>query len=265
MAQNALLVAIVYVLLMTVDTFFISWQVFTRPIAIAPIVGLVLGDLGTGLVMGAALESLFMGMSAIGGAMPTDWILASTLTTAYVITSKGTMDMETGIALAMPIGAVLQGLPKIFSPLLNLLPAYWEKLAVKGNPKAFLIQTSLGSFIGPIINGVIVFFAMAYGMDGLYMLLAIIPGWLLYGITMGGIMSMAIGFALLTSMIWDWKIGVFFFVGFALVKYLNLGTMPIAIIATAVALTVFFLEQTIYNATKGKAAGKKIDSKEEFF
>jgi len=260
MAQSALIVAIVYFVFSVSDTYFISWGVFSRPIAIAPFVGLFLGDVQTGLIMGAALESIFMGVSAIGGAMPSDPMLASVISTAYVITSKGSIDMETALALAMPIGTILMALPRVFSPLLSLLPAYWEKLAETGNHKAFLIQSSFASCISPLINTVIVFVAVSFGVDGLNLFLSSIPAWLLKGISVGGAMMMAIGFALLTSMIWDWSISYFFLLGFVLVKYLNLGIVPIAVIAATAAITIFFIEKRIIDL---KNAGNSIDANEE--
>ena len=264
MAQSALIVAFVYFVFSVSDTYFISWQVFSRPIGIAPFVGLFLGDFETGIIMGAALESVFMGVSAIGGAMPSDPMLASVISTAYVITSKGTIDMETALALAMPIGTVLMTLPRVVSPLLSMLPAYWEKLAATGNHKAFFLQSSLASCISPLINTVIVFVAVSFGVDGLNLFLASIPAWLLKGITVSGSMMMAVGFALLTSMIWDWSICYFFFFGFVLVKYLGLGTLPIAIIAATAAITIFFIEKNIIDAKGGMNSGTT-DEEEEFF
>ena len=264
MVQNALVVALVYFILNVGDTYFLSWQVFTRPIAIGPIVGLALGDLKTGLIMGAALESLFMGVSAVGGAMPTDWVLSSTISTAYAITSKGSVDMETALALAMPIGVVLMNLPRILSPLFALLPAYWEKLAATGNHKAFLIQSSLASGLNPLVNTIIVFVAVSFGVDGLNLLLASIPPWLLKGIAVSGAMMMAIGFALLTSMIWDWSLCHYFIIGFILVKYLGLGTLPIAIIASSVAITLFFIDKNIIDL-RGELKKKVKEKEEDFF
>ena len=41
-----------------------------RPIVLCPLVGLVLGDLQTGLAVGASLELLFMGSISIGAYVP---------------------------------------------------------------------------------------------------------------------------------------------------------------------------------------------------
>ncbi|MDY4025619.1 MAG: PTS sugar transporter subunit IIC, partial [Enterococcus avium] len=41
-----------------------------RPITIGPLVGLVLGDLQTGVTIGASLELLFMGAISVGAYIP---------------------------------------------------------------------------------------------------------------------------------------------------------------------------------------------------
>lgn len=46
----------------------IGFTMLNRPIVIGPLVGLFLGDLHTGVIHGASLEAVFMGVVNIGGA-----------------------------------------------------------------------------------------------------------------------------------------------------------------------------------------------------
>lgn len=66
MASAALSVCIAYYLISVLDPTVMSWQCLNRPIVVAPLAGLLLGDFRTGIIMGASLESIFMGISAIG-------------------------------------------------------------------------------------------------------------------------------------------------------------------------------------------------------
>ena len=59
MIQSALLVMLAWLIVNGVDRV-MSWQTFARPIVTAAITGLVLGDLTTGVIMGASLEAIFM-------------------------------------------------------------------------------------------------------------------------------------------------------------------------------------------------------------
>ena len=45
-----------------------GFTMLNRPIVIGPLVGLFLGDLHTGIIVGASLEAVFMGVVNIGGA-----------------------------------------------------------------------------------------------------------------------------------------------------------------------------------------------------
>lgn len=46
----------------------IGFTMLNRPIVIGPLVGLFLGDVKTGVMIGASLEAVFMGVVNIGGA-----------------------------------------------------------------------------------------------------------------------------------------------------------------------------------------------------
>ena len=77
-----------------------------RPIVLAPLVGAILGDLQQGLIMGAALELIFLGVVSIGGATPSDSNMGSVLGTAFAMSMH--QGVEIALALAVPIGILQQ-------------------------------------------------------------------------------------------------------------------------------------------------------------
>lgn len=264
MSSVALQVCLAYYIVTWLETNILSWQCLTRPIVVAPLAGLVMGDFGTGIVMGAALESIFMGISAIGGSIPADPTTSSIIAVAYTILTGASI--EEGLAIAMPIGTVMSSLSGLLTPLWAGLAAYWEKLAMECNPKKFFVTNILVSLISPLINCVILFFAISVGVEGLNALLASLPVWVMTGLGAASGMMLAVGFAILTSMIWSGEVAVFFFVGYVLVKFAGLGTVPIAIIGAAIAITMFFSEKKLADlkaslATSGTAA----NDEEDFF
>ena len=265
MTSAALAICVAYYLVTYVDSYLLSWQCLTRPIVVAPVAGLLLGDFHTGIVMGAALESIFMGISAIGGAIPADPTTSSIIAVAYTILTGASV--EEGLAIAMPIGTVMASLSGLLTPLWAGLAAYWEKLAMECNPKIFLTTNLLVSLVsGGLVNTIILFFAISVGVEGLNALLASLPAWVMTGLGAASGMMLAVGFAILTSMIWSGEVAVFFFVGYVLVKFAGLGTVPIAIIGAAIAITMFFSEKKLADlkgslATSGTAA----NDEEDFF
>ena len=47
---------------------------FGRPIVLSVLVGVVLGDPIQGVIIGAQLELVWMGLAGIGGSTPPDWV-----------------------------------------------------------------------------------------------------------------------------------------------------------------------------------------------
>ena len=121
----AVIGTIVYWVIYVLDPYIISWQCLNRPIVIAPVLGLLLGDFQTGIIMGAALESIFMGISAIGGQIPADALSATVVSVSYTILTGA--DAETGLAIALPIGTVMASVNSMFMSLWSAIAPYWEK------------------------------------------------------------------------------------------------------------------------------------------
>lgn len=59
--------------------YFIGTAMFGRPLVLGALVGIVLGDIPTGVMIGFQLELIFMGMQAIGASIPPDMIVGSVL------------------------------------------------------------------------------------------------------------------------------------------------------------------------------------------
>ena len=263
----ALVCAIVYYVMTRLDGL-MAWQTITRPIVLAPVVGLCLGDFTTGVIMGAGLEAIFMGISAIGGAVAADATTGTIMAVAYAIVVGGEDAMAAGLALAMTIGTVMVPINSLFSPIWLLLVPYWEKLAAECKPKKFFWQNMVVHLITGLPNTIVLYIAVGAGITGLEAFLAACPAWVMTGFSAAGGMMTAVGFGILLSMIWDSKICIFYFVGFICAKSLGLSSLGIAVIGTAIALTIFFIQKDIVDA-KGSAASQAVstgaNSEEDFF
>lgn len=132
----AIICAVVYAVINWLDPYTLSWQCLNRPIVVAPLVGLLLGDFQTGIIMGASLEAIFMGISAVGGSVPSDCLSGSIIAVAYAIVVGGDGAMETGLALSLTIGTVMSTISTMLMPLwagLAACPAWvMTGLAVAG-------------------------------------------------------------------------------------------------------------------------------------
>ena len=99
-----ILILILYTAVGVLDQ--ISIQIgFYTPLFAATITGLLLGDMNTGLIVGATLQLMTLGVATYGGATVPDYLSGAIIGTAYAIISKN--GPEYGIALAVPIGLLL--------------------------------------------------------------------------------------------------------------------------------------------------------------
>lgn len=270
----ALICALVYLVLQWLDPYILGWQCLNRPLVVAPIIGTLLGDPVVGITMGASLEAIFMGISAVGGSVPSDCLSGSIIAVAYAILVGGEDAVETGLTLALAIGTVMASVSSMLMALWGSLAAYWEKLAAEANPNKFLVINLLVSLITMVPGAVIIYFGVAYGVDGLQSALVACPAWVMTGLAAAGSMMTAVGFGILLSQIWSGELAVFFFVGFVLTKSLGLPSLGVAVLAAAVALLFFIIQKdSIERHAPAQAtaeadavvANKPANTEEDFF
>ena len=114
-----------------------------RPIIIGPLVGVILGDPVTGLMVGGSLELVWMGLVGIGTSTPPDVVVGSALATALAIKTGATY--ETTLALAIPISLLAQ-VGAIGVCILNTAFAHRaDACAEKGDYRGVEISNWMGS------------------------------------------------------------------------------------------------------------------------
>ncbi len=74
-----------------------------RPVVLGPLVGLVLGDLHTGILTGGTLELVWMGLAPLAGAQPPNVIIGTIVGTAFAITTGVKPDVAVGVAVPFAV------------------------------------------------------------------------------------------------------------------------------------------------------------------
>jgi PTS system mannose-specific IIC component len=82
-------------------------QMIRRPLLIATVVGVIMGDLQNGLLIGATLEVMWMGIGNVGAYSAPDIVSGTAIGTALGIASGGT---AAAVALAVPTSLLAQQL-----------------------------------------------------------------------------------------------------------------------------------------------------------
>lgn len=205
-----------------------------RPIVVCPLLGLILGDLQTGLALGASIEALFMGSVSIGAYIPPDATSAGVLCTAYVILLG--LDTEVAVGLAMPIGTLVLALSNLFQPITNWLLSFVPKFAAEGNgAKLTALHFLIALYVAPVYFAVI-FFAVYLGSDAVAWITNTVPEFVLNGFAAAANILPVMGFAMLLRLIYRKELLPFLFLGFLMTSYMGVPVLGVSLIAIIIAV-----------------------------
>ncbi|TDR73286.1 PTS N-acetylgalactosamine transporter subunit IIC [Paludibacterium purpuratum] len=211
---------------------------FHRPVVLGPLVGLVLGDLHTGLLVGGSLELVWMGMVPLAGAQPPNVVIGGVIGTAFAILTKSPPTVAIGVAV--PFSIAVQGcitiLFTVFSPLMHKC----DDMVKAGNWRGVEWVNYAGMGVLFCFYFVVAFLPVYFGAAAAGNLVKAAPQWLLDGLSVAGGMMPAIGFALLMKIMLSRNYVAYFILGFLGVTYLHLPILAIALAALAVAMIDFF-------------------------
>ena len=226
----------------------LGFTMLNRPIVIGPLVGLFLGDLHTGVIIGASLEAVFMGVVNIGGASAAEPGIATAVGTAFAIMlGKGSEVALTG-----------------------MFAKKFDQLAAEGKEKQ-IVALHYGLWaVNWILYSLVAFLGILFGSDAVSALLDAIPDVVMNGLTVCGGLLPAVGMAMLMKMLWDKKICMFYFLGFVLAAYLNLPLIALAVLGVIIAVSIAMNDYKLSQLASQRVAvqtneGYELDEEEEEF
>ena len=219
----------------------------SRPIITGMLVGLVMGDLKTGIILGATLEMVFIGSITLGAAVPPD----------VITTGKGA---DVALALAFPIATLYLVVDNVLT--LGILPFFLHKAdnyIEKGDFKGMERMHILGGFVVKSLpRGIICAVAFYLGTPVMNRVLEAIPEFVQNGLVAAAGFIPALGIALLAQMILSKKTMVYFILGFALAAYLKIPMLGIAMMAGCLAVILVQMQGT------QKVAVQEVEDDDDF-
>jgi mannose/fructose/N-acetylgalactosamine-specific phosphotransferase system component IIC len=212
-----------------------------RPLIVSTLVGLALGDLEKGLLVGASLELMSLGLVNIGAAAPPDMNMASIIATAFAIFSNS--NAETALTIAIPISVLGQMLGILMRTILSNLTHWADRLISEGKfSQARKIHIVYGTGLYALMYFIPIFLAIYFGTDLVKQIVDAIPEWLTNGLTVASKILPAYGFALLLQTMLSKKMVAFLLLGFLVTAYSGLGITGVAAFACIVAFVMFLIE-----------------------
>ncbi|NDO83776.1 PTS sorbose transporter subunit IIC [Citrobacter sp. NCU1] len=234
MLISAILVALIAIL----SNWWVS-HLLTRswlyPIISGFLVALALDSPIEGMKAAAYINLAYLGWMTVGGTMPGNLPVASVFGTAMTILSGAAP--STAVVFAVPF-SLLGILTFQASMCFNALWVHKaEAMLDRGNITGMRMMNYIPSFfVNMVLVGIPAFCMVYFGAEFMKNMLAMIPQSLVNAFeVIGGIMP-ALGIAMLVSFLGKKRLMPFFFLGFFLVAYLNLGIMAIAVFAVIAAV-----------------------------
>lgn len=209
-----------------------------QPLVSGLVVGLILGDMQTGLIAGGVLQLAWLGLVPLAGAQPPNVVIGGIIGVSFAIIAK--QDPQIAVGIAIPFAILAQVLITLlftaYSPLMHVADKYAENCNTKGID---LINIS-GPIVLFIFNFLIVFFFIALGNESIAPFVSSLPEKLISGFRIAGGMMPAVGFAMLLNIMLKKEYTPFLITGFVLVAYMHLDLLAVTLLAVAIALYDFY-------------------------
>ena len=189
-----------------------------RPVVLGPLVGLVLGDLHTGILTGGTLELVWMGLAPLAGAQPPNVIIGTIVGTAFAITTGVKPDVAVGVAVPFAV-AVQMGITFLFSVMSGVM-SRCDRMAENADTRGIERVNYLALLALGIFYFLCAFLPIYFGAEHAKTIIDVLPQRLIDGLGVAGGIMPAIGFIL----------------GFVASAWLKLPVLAIAAAALAMAL-----------------------------
>ena len=241
-----------------------------RPLVVGLVAGLLMGDVKTGVIIGASLEAIFMGAVNIGGAISAEPVTATALAVAFTVGAG--IDQGAAITVAVPVGVVTAFLSIFMSNVvLALFTASFDKMAAEGNEKGLAVQHYVLWFVKYAGFGLIAFLGVYLGAEPVAAIVNQIPANVMNGLNAVGALLPAVGMALLLQMLWSTELSIYFFLGFTLYQYLGLPMIAIAVLGVIIAVASALRDKELFDLKKNGVATQAVSGdsatsdEEDFF
>ncbi len=218
------------------STWFLGVGYFTayRPLVGGTVVGLILGDVGTGMKLGAAINAIYLGFISTGGSLPGDLIFAGYVGTALGMVAG--LDAETALSLVVPLGLLGSSI-WFFRMTVDSIFVHWaDAFAQRGDTRGVAaVNIWPGQILLFVLYTIPTFVIVYFGSEVVQSALASLPPVWVEALAMVGGMLPAVGIGMLLNYLAKWRLMPFFLLGFLLAVYLQLPTLVIALLGLAAA------------------------------
>lgn len=262
---------VIEVILLAVVTFifaidqFSLTEVLYRPMVACPIIGAILGDLNTGLVVGGTYELMMVGNMPVGGAQPPNAVLGGVV--AMIFAVKANMDINAALGACMIFATFGQYIVTLVFSIASGLMAKADEAAANANPKGITAVLNIHMCLLGTLFAVIAIIAYVGGTAASDALnnLSESASWLMGGLGAAGGMMRFVGFAILLKIMLSADLWGYLLAGFAMALLFagipttaSAALILVAFLGIALAINDFIQTKNI-KENAGSAAGGMSD------
>jgi len=210
---------------------------FHQPVVACTLIGLVTGQLVPCIILGGSLQMIALGWSNVGAAVAPDAALAAIASAIIlVLGGQGRAGVSSAIAIAVPLAVAGLLLTIIARTLATLIAHIMDRAAEQGS----FAKIDLWQMIAIAMQGLRIAIPaaliLAVGAAPVRSMLNAMPAWLTDGLSIGGGMVVAVGYAMVINMMASREMWPFFALGFVLAAVSEITLIGLGAIGVAMAL-----------------------------
>lgn len=258
--MQVVLLAIV-TFLFAIDQFSLT-EILYRPICACPIIGAILGDIQTGLVVGGTYELMMIGSMPVGGAQPANVVIGEVVAMIFAVNVG--MDVEAALGAAVIFSVFGTYVVTIVFSIASSFNAWADDAAgkadVKGVSKPIMVDCLLLGGLFAVISVLAYFGGQA--IEPVLTEISEKASWFMGGLSVAGGMMRFVGFGVLLKIMLSNDMWGYYLAGFAVA--LIIGNIPalssaclvlVAFIGIGVALSNYFTSINIKEAAANAGLG----------
>ena len=227
----------IYYWIMKIDVGYAITHAIRQPLFSALLIGLIMGDVKQAVIIGAAVQILYIGLVAAGSNLPADDCLAGLI--AIPIALRSGLSPELAIAIAVPVGVMGVFVDQLRKTINVIFVHMADKYAEEGNTRQITLCNVLyPTLLSFFMRFPIPFLANLYGADAVKSFMDTVPQWIIHGFSVAGGLLPALGFALTMFVIGRKELLPWFFIGYFMIRFSGMPVIGAAIFGLCAVLLI---------------------------
>ena len=227
----------IYYWIMKTDVGYAITHAIRQPLFAALLIGLIMGDVKQAVIIGAAVQILYIGLVAAGSNLPADDCLAGLI--AIPIALKSGLSPELAVAIAVPVGVMGVFVDQLRKTINVIFVHMADKYAEEGNTRQITLCNVLyPTLLSFFMRFPIPFLANLYGADAVKSFMDTVPQWIIHGFSVAGGLLPALGFALTMFVIGRKELLPWFFIGYFMIRFSGMPVIGAAIFGLCAVLLI---------------------------